>query len=161
MMIVAPGFLSPELVAAVQQFRGSVYLEDGAILQLEKGRHVEALDENSYHIVYLHRGEIKACLRYKRDYRGGSSQARIGGWAVAPEMRGTRLAVRLALTAVRLARDLGDQYGTATATTRHDSAEILKRLGGRSLRRYYDATYGCEMELLEFYLSEMETLLAA
>ena len=136
MLIIAPGFLSLELVEAVQRFRGSVYLEDGAVLELDHGRHIEAIDETNYHIVFFRDGELKGCLHYKRDYRNGSGRARIGGWAVAPELRGTRVGVRLALEAVRLAEKLGDRSGVATATTRHHSAEILKRLGGRMLARY-------------------------
>lgn len=158
MIVVASGFLSPELVEAVQRFRGSVYLADGAVLQLDNGHHIEALDETSYHLVFLRKGEIKACLRYKRDYRNGWGRARIGGWAVAPELRGTRVGVRLALEAVRLAEKLGDQSGIATATTRHHSADILKRLGGKLLARYWDRNYGCEMEYLEFHLSDMRQL---
>lgn len=155
MLIVALGWLSPELVEQVQRFRGSIYIADGAIPKLDNGRHIEALDETSYHLVFFRQGEIKACLRYQRDYRNGAGRARLGGWAVAPELRGTRVGVRLALAAVRLAEQLGDQSGEARATTRHGSADILKKLGGRLRARYWDADYGCEMEYLEFHLSEM------
>jgi hypothetical protein len=52
---------------------------------------------------------------------------------------------------------LGGAYGLSTATTRHHSSSILKRIGGAPLRSggkeippYYDPYYGCDMELLRF-----------
>jgi hypothetical protein len=52
---------------------------------------------------------------------------------------------------------LGGGIGIATATRRHGSSSILRRLGGRplviqgtELPSYYDPQYGCEMEILRF-----------
>ena len=156
MLIVTSGALSPELVEAVQRFRGRIYYADGAVPELTDGRHLECADERAYHVVLFRAGEIVACLRYWREQRGERMEVRIGGWAVAPELRGTRAGVRLALEAVRLARHFGDRRGIATATVRHNSAGILERLGGRVLARYWDSDYGCEMERLEFSLEVME-----
>ena len=156
MLLVALGAVSPELVEAVQRFRGRIYQADGAVVELTDGRHVEFADTSAYHVVLLREGGIAACLRYLRESRPDRPRVRIGGWAVAPELRGTRVAVRLALEAVRLARHFGDRSGIATATVRHNSAGILGRLGGRVLARYWDAAYGCEMERLEFTLEAME-----
>lgn len=155
MLIVADGTLNPELVAAVQAFRGAIYAADGAVAP---GPHVEALDARSYHLILWRGGAIAGTLRYTRKGRG---EAKIGGWAMAPDARGTRASIRLALEAVRLAERLGDTYGTATATVRHGSAEILKRLGGKCLMRYHDAAYGCEMEYLTFTLADMQHRRAA
>ena len=55
----------------------------------------------------------------------------------------------------RLAERLGDTRGIANATVRHESAAILKRLGGRAIARYYDRQYGCQMERIEFYLGDL------
>ena len=87
----------------------------------------------------------------------GERFAEIGGWAVAPHRRRTPLALRMAFTVWALSRRLGGQSGIATATRRHQSAAILRKLGCRSLRageheipKYFDPAYGCEMELLHF-----------
>ena len=153
MIVVAVGWLSPELVEAVQRFRGAIYAADGAVT-FDGDRHIEAADAESYHVVLLRDGEIKACLRYQQIR---NHCARIGGWAVAAELRGTRAAVRIALEAVRLAERLGDQSGVAKATVRHGSADILRKMGGRLIFRYWDADYGCEMDFLEFHLPEMKS----
>ncbi len=153
MIAVALGWLSPEVVEAVQRFRGAIYIEDGAVETLKDGRHIEAPDMRSYHIILIDEGGIGACIRY---LRFGNRSARIGGWAVAPKFRGTRASIRMALETVRLAEQFGDTHGIATATVRHNSAGILRRLGGRVIARYYDANYRCEMERIEFSLSDMK-----
>ena len=57
-----------ELFTAMQRFRGSVYLEDGAIQRTDlssDGRHRVAIDEDSWHVLSLDsRGRVVACLRY-------------------------------------------------------------------------------------------------
>jgi len=87
------------------------------------------------------------CLRY----------AEVGGWAVAKESRCTSEGLLLALAAYSLGRTLGGALGLTTATVRHSSSTILRRLGGSSLEvdgaavpSYYDPKYRCEMELLRF-----------
>lgn len=81
-----------------------------------------------------------------------------GGWALHEEIRGTTEALRMALAAYALAQELGGTVGLTTATRRHGSASILRRMGGRSLEfcgsqipSYYDPQYECEMEILRFY----------
>jgi predicted GNAT family N-acyltransferase len=152
MILIAFGALNPELVRAVQRFRGAIYAADGAIHELEDGRHIEPEDESAYHLVDWRAGSIVACLRYRRK---GAGLVRVGGWAVAPQVRGTRAAVRLVIEAVKLGAWCGDHTGHATATARHGSAEILARLGGRVVMRYYDSSYGCDMAFLEFKLSDL------
>jgi hypothetical protein len=63
----------------------------------------------------------------------------------------------LALAAYSLGRTLGGALGLTTATVRHSSSTILRRLGGSLLGSgdsivpsYYDPKYDCEMELLRF-----------
>jgi hypothetical protein len=82
----------------------------------------------------------------------------IGGWALEAGVRGTSEAVRMALAMYSLSRELGGAVGISTATRRHCSASILRRLGGRSLEceglelpPYEDPQFKCEMELLRFY----------
>ena len=81
----------------------------------------------------------------------------VGGWAVARVRRGTMHAFETAVSAYALASQLGGCIGITTATVRHCSSRILRKLGGRSLEAagltlpsYFDDRYGCEMELLRF-----------
>src|SRR4051812_45115959 len=79
--------------------------------------------------------------------------AEVGGWAVAPESRCTSEGLLLALAGYSLGRICGDCLGITTATVRHCSSSILRRLGGAPLEAsdgqvpsYYDPKYKCEME---------------
>jgi len=81
----------------------------------------------------------------------------LGGWAVAPDSRNMGDGLVLALAAYSLGRAFGGALGLTTATVRHASSTILRRLGGSSLEAggaavppYYDLRYNCEMELLRF-----------
>ena len=87
----------------------------------------------------------------------GLAYTEIGGWAVARESRCSSEGLVLALAAYSLGRCLGGAIGVTTATVRHSSATILKRLGGVHLHAkdeeippYYDPRYGCTMEILTF-----------
>jgi hypothetical protein len=88
--------------------------------------------------------------------RRGVPYIEVGGWAIAPERRRTADALRFALAGFGIGRLMGGSVGITTATTRHCSSTILRRIGGRSLEyggelpSYYDAQYGCEMEILRF-----------
>ena len=66
-------------------------------------------------------------------------------------------AILLPLTAWPDYEQVGHPLVLAIATGRHHSANILARLGGFTpkaqgiaVRPYYDAKYGCEMELVGF-----------
>jgi hypothetical protein len=83
--------------------------------------------------------------------------AEVGGWAVAKNSRCTSEGLVLALAGYSLGRINGGCLGITTATVRHCSSAILRRLGGASLEvdgapvpTYYDPRYRCEMELLRF-----------
>lgn len=87
----------------------------------------------------------------------GLGYGEVGGWAVSQESRCTSEGLLLALGAFSLARRLGDAICLTTATVRHSSSTILRRLGGSHLEvdgavvpSYFDEHYGCEMELLRF-----------
>jgi hypothetical protein len=82
----------------------------------------------------------------------------IGGWALDAEIRGTTEALRMVLAIYAFARACGGAVGLATATVRHSSASILRRIGGRPLQHqgrempaYQDLHYKCDMEMLRFY----------
>ena len=81
----------------------------------------------------------------------------VGGWALAKERRCTGEALRTALATYALAQTLGGCVGIATATVRHRSSSILRRIGGKSLEingeslpAYYDPQYNCDMEVVRF-----------
>jgi len=80
-----------------------------------------------------------------------------GGWVIEENLRGTSEAVSIALSAFAWARILGDCVGFLTATVKHRSAAILRRLGacqlevgGTTIPAYFDPAWGCDMELLRF-----------
>jgi hypothetical protein len=83
--------------------------------------------------------------------------AEVGGWAVSKDSRCTSEGLLLALAAYSLGKIAGGALGLTTATVRHASSAILRRLGGSHLEAggnvvppYYDPRYKCEMELLRF-----------
>jgi hypothetical protein len=101
------------------------------------------------------RAAVEAELQRARS--GNLSYVEVGGWALAPERRCTAEALRTALATYSLARILGGCIGITTATVRHHSSSILRRIGGSSLQLagtaippYYDPQYGCDMEVLRF-----------
>ena len=185
------------LLAAIQRFRGRVYLDDGAITPQElsaDGRHILPIDAGSWHIVAQDAdgrvcgcgrfSEESACAKFedlwirhaalaqcewgtklRRAVEHLMTQARserlhfgeVGGWAIAKERRGGRDALRILFMTYGLMELLGGCIGLATATTRHGSTQILQRAGfgplatdGAALPSYYDAQYGCEMQVLQF-----------
>ena len=89
--------------------------------------------------------------------RRGVWYVELGGWAVCESLRCTTEAIRTLLTVYALSQVRGGAVGLSSATTRHHSSSILRRIGGRPLKAkgvelssYYDAQYACEMELLSF-----------
>ena len=81
----------------------------------------------------------------------------VGGWAVAESHRHTLEPLRIVLATYALLELLGGSLGVATATYRHESAPMLRRIGlggvlsgGEELPSYYDPTYGCQMQVLQF-----------
>lgn len=100
-------------------------------------------------------GSIHSELETAR--RFNFSYVEIGGWALAPELRGSAEAVQTVLSIYALAQLQGGALGITTATERNGSASILRRLGGRPLEwdgaaipPYYDPAYRCGMEVLRF-----------
>ena len=89
--------------------------------------------------------------------RRGVDYVEVGGWALTTELRCTSEALRIALGMFSVARLLGGCIGITTATRRHCSSSILRRIGGTSLMtngveipRYFDPRYDCQMEILRF-----------
>jgi hypothetical protein len=102
----------------------------------------------------LHAAVEAEIARARQD---GLRYAEVGGWAVSKHCRCTSEGLLLALGAYSLGRRLGGALGITTATVRHSSSTILRRLGGSNLEvgrtvvpSYFDPKYNCEMELLRF-----------
>jgi hypothetical protein len=82
----------------------------------------------------------------------------VGGWAVTGELRRSGEALKVALAMYALAQSLGGCIGITTATVRHHSSAVLRKIGGCSLRlnrdtempRYFDPRYDCDIEILHF-----------
>lgn len=81
----------------------------------------------------------------------------VGGWAVGEQLRNTTESIRILLAMYGLLELLGGCLGVATATWRHHSAGILRRIGlqtlqsdGGELPPYFEPCYDCKMELLRF-----------
>lgn len=98
---------------------------------------------------------VEADLRRIREEK--LSYVEVGGWALAEEWRGTRAALEILVGSFALAQIWGGAMGSCTATVRHSSSSMLRRLGGSSFEisgdpipAYEDAHYGCTMELLRF-----------
>ena len=85
----------------------------------------------------------------------GLNFVEVGGWAVSSVRSSAGLV--LALAGYSLGRIRGGCLGMTTATVRHCSSTILRRMGGSSLEvngttipSYFDSRYQCEMEILRF-----------
>ena len=85
------------------------------------------------------------------------SYCELGGWALSEEWRGTRAALEILVGSYALCELLGGCLCSCTATVRHGSSSMLRRIGGESfevtgnpLPAYNDSDYGCTMELLRF-----------
>jgi len=83
--------------------------------------------------------------------------AELGGWAIDADYRCTKAALETLLASYAWGQIVGDCLSSCTATVRHRSAMILRRLGGKSLTAngeiipsYHDPHYGCQMEILRF-----------
>jgi len=103
------------------------------------------------------RFELAVHSELGRARRDGLRYVEIGGWAVEETSRRRSEGLVLALAAYSLGRLFGGALGLTTATVRHHSSAILRRLGGSCLEAngsplppYYDPRYNCQMELLRF-----------
>lgn len=122
-----------------------------ALEQLRAGRC--ALAGHGTWSARLRRAVADETSRARRERIG---YAEVGGWAVDS---GARVAdcLTLILSTYALSQAIGGALVIATATARHSSARILRRMGGSpfeidgfTVPSYYDPQYRCEMELLRF-----------
>ena len=64
----------------------------------------------------------------------GFAYVEIGGWALTEEWRSTRAALEILVGSYALAHLWGGCLGACTATARHGSSSMLRRIGGSPLR---------------------------
>lgn len=79
-----------------------------------------------------------------------------GGWVLDERLRGSSEATTIALSAIAWSQLMGECLAYITATVKHGSCSMMRRLGGESVRfggneipRYYEPDYQSEMELLK------------
>jgi hypothetical protein len=101
------------------------------------------------------RRAVEAEMQHARQMNLGFGE--VGGWAVGEAFRRSLEPLRVILTSYALGQLLGGCTGVATATFRHGSAGVLRRIGlhplqwdGAALPPYFDERYGCQMEVLRF-----------
>jgi hypothetical protein len=101
------------------------------------------------------RASVDMEMRRARAERVAYSE--VGGWASERYDQCCPEGLLLILATFGLSRMMGGALGVTTATVRHSSAAILRRLGlsyfplgDASVPPYYDPKYGCDMELLRF-----------
>ena len=101
------------------------------------------------------RSAVEREMARARQMRMGFGE--VGGWAVAESHRRTVEPVGILLATYGLLELLGGCIGVATATFRHASSAILRKIGlsslaaaGIELTPYFDPSYGCQMEVLQF-----------
>jgi len=186
------------LVHEMQQLRGRIYLNDGAIRPQQlsaDGAHQTPEDNKSWHLLSIDGAQkVTGCAWYLQHNQGVKPQTlrvrhsplarnqdwrellwkgvnaeldrahrerlnyvEVGGWAVAKEAACPTEGLVIALAGYSLGQICGDCLGMTTATVRHCSSSILRRLGGAPLEvsgirvpSYYDPRYECEMEILRF-----------
>ena len=90
-----------------------------------------------------------------------------GGWAIAEDGRKGTLGPVLVASLWALGRALGGGTGLAAATKRHQSADILKKMGGFEIfiegspvEPFYDYYHDCLMELVGFDSTSLNPRLA-
>ena len=99
--------------------------------------------------------------------RANIGYAELGGWAIAAEYRCTKAALETLVASYAWGQMIGNCLSSCTATSRHRSATILRRIGGKSLSAngevippYSDPQYGCLMEILRFDSRDIDTRFA-
>lgn len=104
-------------------------------------------------------GRVKRAIQSElvKAHQLGFSCVELGAWVVSKELRCSTEAFRMLLMMYSFSQLLGGAIALTTATTRHHSSTILRRIGGSALMdgdtevtAYFDAEYDCEMELLSF-----------
>jgi hypothetical protein len=173
---VTDGAIRPEELTVDGRHESPVDEYSWHVLSLDRGGQVSSclryLDEShvaSFENLWIRRGAPAQCPEQGRQFRtavewemGRAREMRVsfgevGGWAVAESHRRTLESVGILLATYGLLELLGGCLGVATATFRHASSTILRKIGlsslavgGVELEPYFDPYYACQMEVLRF-----------
>jgi hypothetical protein len=176
MVYCRDGAISPDKLTSDGRHRLDIDERSWHVLGLDRTGEVCAcvryLPESSdvdFSRLWIREAAIAGCPKWGAYFRRAVEQERakarakgidfaaVGGWAVAEGRRWTTDPLRMILGVWGLSKILGGCVGVATATVRHGSAVILRRIGltslvanGVALPAYYDPHYQCEMEALRF-----------
>ena len=132
-------------------------------------RYLEHRNTVSFAQLDVRHSTLSQCEQWRRTLRSAIEQelqlarwrdfgyVEMGGWALREDVRCSTEALRIALSAYALARNLRGAISVTTATSRHCSSSVLRRIGGQPLAvgqtelpSYYDPRYNCEMTILRF-----------
>jgi hypothetical protein len=170
------GAIQPDELTADGRHDQSVDQQSWHVLSLDRDgqvcaclRYADAKNARGFDDLSIRKSALAECPtlggRFREAVEQGMKQARrmklgfgeVGGWAVAETFRRTMEPLRIILATYGLLNLLGGSAGVATATFRHSSAAILRRIGlssiladGRELPPYFDPQYRCQMEVLQF-----------
>lgn len=140
----------------------------GSICACLRFRHLAAKNSGGFDDLWVRHGLSRSPTLYQKFRKAVEVEmirarqlklgfGEVGGWAVAERHRWTIEPLRIILASAALGELLGGCAGVATATCRHHSAGILRKIGlttlqgeGAELPPYYDPRHGCQMELLRF-----------
>ncbi len=132
-------------------------------------RYLDESHAGGFDDLLVRHAAVSRCPMYGKKFRSAVEQSmaqtrrsamrfgEVGGWAVAEEYRGTAEPLRIILATYGLLELLGSCAGVATATFRHGSERMLRKIGlttvsvgGEELPPYHDPQYGCQMQALYF-----------
>jgi hypothetical protein len=173
---VTDGAIRPNELTADGRHESPVDEHSWHVLSLDRGGQVSSclryLDESHvarFENLWIRRAALAECPEQGRQFRtavewemGRAREMRVrfgevGGWAVEESHRRTLEPVGILLATYGLLELLGGCVGVATATFRHASSTILRKIGlsslgagGVELEPYFDPSYGCQMEVLRF-----------
>jgi hypothetical protein len=173
---VQDGAIGPQEISADGRHRLAIDCDSWHLLAIDREgaicgcvRYRAHANTTSFQQLWVGRSALASSpvwgARFRSAVESGLQQARrrnvayveVGGWAIEAQHRYTTEALHIALATYSLAGALGGCLGITTATTRHSSSGILRRLGGSSLvcmgdalPPYYDPQFQCEMEVLCF-----------
>lgn len=142
--VLIPGIISSTILEALERFRGEAY---GKVPAVVDGRDIRCSDANAYHVLMINKTGIIGSARYLR-----GPVVQLGGFVIRRDFRGSTVVLKIIAKIKELASHLGDSIFHANASIEFGSASILRRLGGKVIKTYFDESYQRNVELIEFRL---------
>ena len=140
----------PQALEVIQEFRGGIYSVAGPLIAVSGGKNIHRSDPKSYHIVVVKGSDLVGCARYERIFRPlRQCWVELGGFAIAPNLRGSRVVLAIIKKAKEMATIFGDTKFYAHASVQYGSSSILRKLGGHTVSQYWDPEYKRNVDVLE------------